>query len=192
MKKYLKILILGFVGVLFSQESFAQWFVTGEFDLSSQNDYSTDTVTSPDYKTRERSFHLEGGYYFNDRFALGAGIGMGYRSTEDFRPEHKFSSERTSQLYLFLRYDFLHNDKIQLGAKTELGINNDIPDIAYRVVVRPVLNYKFNDHWAATTSFGSIGYTYSKKEDSESSYRSHRWNTSLLFSNISLGVVYTF
>lgn len=188
MKKYLLFLSVLLSGILFSHEADAQWFVTGHADLSSQNDYSSDTLSSPDNKTRERSLHLDGGYYFNDRLALGAGFAMGHSETvTSFDPSHN-SRENSAEAYLFLRYDFLHNDKIRLGAKTELGVLDRGYCTDYRVIVRPVLNYEFTDHWSATTSLGNVSYYYRDASDQAS----HNWVCAFFTSGLSLGVIYTF
>lgn len=189
MKKYLKILVLGVMGILFSHSADAQWFVTGEVDMSLSNESVRDSVNTPIRSTHEHSLHLEGGYYFNDRLALGSGVSWGRYNFDEFYNDGVDSKENTYKVYLYLRYDFLRTDKVQLGAKTEFCFSDYGYYSSYNAIIRPVLNYRFTDHWSAYTSFGAVGYSYLEYDNDSIE---HSFVANLAPSNISVGVVYTF
>ncbi len=191
MKKYLKILILGFVGVLFSQESFAQWFVTGGISSYKGKTNYSDTAT---LVSRQNLFDIDVGYYFTDRFALGAGASYGRSKSSDSR-NYKNYNRDVLGFYIFGRKDFINSEHVRLGLRADIGASDtqEYHSIyRYYSEISPVFNYKFNDHWSISTKFVFLSYEFLGEIQDGRLEKSHNFDIRFVPDRLSWGIVYTF
>lgn len=92
------------------------------------------------------------GYEFNDFFAMGTGIGMGYNSQAD---------KSFGMVEPFLRFTPLHNDFFFLDLKTDacwgwtLGEENVF--LMFRFGLNPSLRFRVSEHWDISTDIGVFG-----------------------------------
>lgn len=112
------------------------------------------------------------GYQFNDRWAIGAGVGMGL-----------LDREISGILDPFVRFNCWNNGKVHfdLKARSEIWFG-DIS--AMKVGIVPSLRVKLNDKWQLAGDIGLVGAQYANED----------WTPAILVTggNVELTVVYSF
>ena len=132
MKKLMMILAL-----VCSVNASAQWFVGGGANFG----YFKDNF--------QFSLHPQGGYEFNDRWAVGLGLGFTVVSSDIF-----------GYVEPFVRFNCWNNEKvfIDLKARTEFLFNHGLA--GGQMGISPSLRYKINDHWQVYGDVGLFGAEY--------------------------------
>lgn len=134
MKKILAILL---ILVSTSLNVNAQWFVAGGTNIG--------------YLKNNFQFALKpsAGYEFNDRWAVGLGLGM-----------EVISDNVYGYVEPYARFNCWNNDKVFLDvkARAELLFNRDL--IGSQIGLSPSIRIKLNDHWQVYGDVGLFGVEY--------------------------------
>ena len=191
----------------------AQLYLSGSMSMLNSSG-ETERVDPNQNQTYEKdhgnTFNIgtEIGYYFNENMAFGADVSLSHNKNKNGNDKNIWTANNKFYFNPFFRYDFITNDKISLGAKTEaiLGFgktkNHDsdlYKDNEFGVSITPVFNYKFTPHWSAGVEFGKLSYTHRniKNEDNGAvNYTktdiTNTWLCNLTLKSLTFSVVYTF
>jgi opacity protein-like surface antigen len=218
MKKQLLILALAIV--CFSQAE-AQLFVGGAVSFSktggsTENDNGTDDNPS----VSSFAFSPYAGYFLNDKFAVGIGVGYGRTCTTEFdylgSDEDKKSIGSTISIAPFARYYFASFNKFSLFAEGHLGFafikekvkydgeTTDGPKtstISFNVA--PAISYAFSEKFEleANLNLFNLGYSHSVKkleDNNDTKITSNNFgfgaglNDITTLGNISISAIYRF
>ena len=115
----------------------AQWFVGGGSNFG----YIKDNF--------QFTLHPQAGYEFNDRWAVGLGLGFTVVSSDIF-----------GYIEPYVRFNCWNNDKVFVDVKgrTEFLFNEEL--VGGQMGVSPSLRYKINDHWQVYGDVGLFGAEY--------------------------------
>jgi len=177
-----KILII-FIGIFWAINLNAQWFAGGEISGSiHNNDQTLDevnierTLKNIDIKF---AFTPKFGYYFNDKFALGLGLQVGYNfNNGDNNVDYMYKYRENSidfGIYPFVRYTAFSYKKFFLMLEVETGFGiaffSDSLENQHKIEQRnininvlnfkPIIGFNLNDNFQIETgiNFLSLGYT---------------------------------
>jgi hypothetical protein len=119
------------------------WFVGGTASIGYLNNFTF-------------AFEPQFGYEFNDRFAIGSGVGLSLA-------DDGYGTYVAGIAEPFVRFCAWHNEKIFIDLKATAGFGFTDELILCQVGIRPSLRFRINEHWDMSANLGLFGaqYTYS-------------------------------
>ena len=96
------------------------------------------------------------GYEFNDRWAIGTGIGFGVVANSDAKvfsviePYGRFNAWNNNLVYFDIK------------AKAGFGLNDEL--IACQIGLTPSLRFRINEHWDVSADIGLFGAQYTHEK----------------------------
>lgn len=192
----------------------AQVYVSGSLSLSHsggevESKNGATTVTEDSNPVNSFRISPEIGFYVADGMSIGAEISYQFTKEKNAGNKDYWTSDNMFYFNPFFRWDFIDNSTVAFGAKAVgilgFGSNKNQDDKIYKkselgIEIRPVLDYKFSDHWAATVSFGSLYFNHDVKKaekdftfyGSETKDIDNGIGVNLSLTSLRFGVVYTF
>lgn len=141
MKKSFVFVLLLFATFITSAQK--TWFVGGTASIGYVNNFTF--ALEPQF-----------GYEFNDRFAIGTGVGFTLVDDE-------YYTDIVGIAEPFFRFCAWHNERVFIDLKATAGFGfTDELDLC-QIGIRPSLRFRINDHWDMAADLGLLGaqYTYS-------------------------------
>lgn len=213
MKTLKKIVMAAAISLFAASVSDAQVYVSGSLSLShSGGEVEVKNVSNDSNPVNSFRISPEIGFYVADGMSIGAEISYQFTKEKNANNKDYWTSDNMFYFNPFFRWDFIDNSTVAFGAKAVgilgFGSNKNQDDKIYKkselgIEIRPVLDYKFSDHWAATVSFGSLYFNHDVKK-AEKDYTfigSYGYETkeidngigvNLSLTSLRFGVVYTF
>lgn len=139
MKKTFIFILLTFVSFVTSAQG--TWLVGGSAGIGYVDNFTF-------------AFEPQFGYEFNDRFAIGSGIGLTLVDDEDY-------TDVVGVAEPFLRFCVWHNDRVFLDLKATAGFGFTDELLLCQVGIRPSLRFRINEHWDMSADLGLLGAQYS-------------------------------
>ena len=209
-----KILII-FIGIFWAINLNAQWFSEGQIRVGYYSDVKNikKELANNDYTNKETSINFtvapKVGYYFNDKFALGVSLQVGYNLSNVYNNKWRRNST-VYGIYPFIRYSVFTYKKFFLMLEAGIGTGitfsyNRDDNYPYkykteqRVIAINVLNLKprigfnltENLQIATGINFLGLGYTINisryKKEDYKNDNNINTQNTKGIQHNFDFG-----
>jgi len=212
MKTLKKIVMAAAISLFAVGASNAQVYVSGSLSLShsageTEEKVGSKTVTEDSDPVNSFSISPEIGFYVADGMSIGAEISYQFTKVKNASDKDYWTSDNMFYFNPFFRWDFIDNSTVAFGAKAVgilgFGSNKKQDDKIYKkselgIEIRPVLDYKFSDHWAATVSFGSLYFRHNVKKAEKGTYYGlekdidNGIGVNLSLTSLRFGVVYTF
>jgi hypothetical protein len=203
-KVFFIISILG----LFIGHANSQLFVGGNFNISSTANKYVDDDGTTNKGNAATSFYIipKAGYFLNENFAVGAGIGYGlYRSSN--RADNEFVTLNSSfNIIPFVRYYFAKVDRFSMFAEggTQLVFGSDKTrfqntttqgdkTFELKLYVNPSVSFDISDNFSLEAVIGSLyfGSTTRKEPDNDKHIKSDI-GLRLNLTSINIGAIYKF
>lgn len=214
MKTLKKIVMAAAISLFAASVSDAQVYVSGSLSLShsaGETEYKVGSKTETYDSNPVNSFTIspEIGFYVADGMSIGAEISYQFTKKKNASDKDYWTSDNMFYFNPFFRWDFIDNSTVAFGAKAVgilgFGSNKNQDEKNYKksdlgFEIRPVLDYKFSEHWAATVSFGSLYFKHyvekAEKDhtiyDTETKDIDNGIGVNLSLTSLRFGVVYTF
>jgi len=198
MKIIKMLLIAAFVSV-FANTAYSQLYLSGMMKLNSNKHLMNGQMA---YESVYLSIIPDIGYYVSERHAIGLSVGLDLSWNTNYdNGEALEGHDHDFMIMPFYRWDFVKKEKFSLGIKTSAFFtwssydqqdgSGKEKDYDLLVTTKPIIEYRFNEHWSAVSTFGELGFGFSTvntEDDAPKANLIAKANTSTLI----FGVVYRF
>lgn len=169
-----KVLISVVAMLAFALTSNAQLWFGGSLGLG------TDSNVTGNDKQFNASIYPKVGFNINDKFAVGAYLGVGFYKVTNDDDNDTYMKDFSWQVAPFARYAFAEIGDFSVMAEGVFGLGNtkhttsvagtsttNTPDMNISFVVRPVLSYEVSEHFNLElgVEFLQIGFYHEGDED---------------------------
>ena len=207
MKKIISLSLFLFPLVTCAQFNKDQVFLSGGFSVgtNSQNYTTSPTQTTIQTKNSSYSFAPTFGYFINPKMAVGAGVGYTYRFS-DSKNITGFQNTKSNGIIanLFSRYyfpitqsfNFVVKGEINFNrSKDEYNVNDGTQTTTYEsdyysigFGISPTFVFFPSPKWSIESSFGSLGYGYSR--DIPKAYSNNSFGFGIYSGGLNFSLIY--
>jgi len=201
-------LILLFAFCLLPSTLNAQWFVGGGLGINvKQNETETDNINTTKNTAVGFSISPKGGYYFNEKFAVGLSFSVGYNFNDSYYGFQESTKQSFNALQWrvnpFTRYSVFTYKKFSLILEGRIGVGGSQaketrPDntiIRTSVLsigvfnITPLLGFKLNDHFQfeAGLNFLNLGYNIDIQSITQERERYYKVNSTNITHDFNIG-----
>lgn len=200
-------IIFAVLTFLFFETSMGQLFVGGNFYISTEASKSEIGSTSVDGdKEFDFGINPKAGFFLNDQFAVGAGIGLNISSTNDREDPERITSSSTFRINPFARYYFVQVDKFSVFAEggINLGLGSskvktggttvDGPNVLdFTFYIMPAVSYDISDNFSLEAGIGGLFInSNTEKDNNDNKFKETNIDFSIDLNNIFFGAIYKF